>query len=169
MRRVSQGIEDVVEPVVTGLGYEFVGAHFGQGENGQTLRVFIDTENGVVVEDCVAVSRQLSAVLDVEDTIKSAYQLEVSSPGLDRPLFTAQQFEKQIDEVVKVKMASAVDGRRNFKGRLVEVKNDTVLVEVDGIDYALPVDDIEESHLVANFKTSGKKSGGKHAADRKGQ
>lgn len=163
MRRVSHGIEEVIEPVVTGLGYEYVGAQFGQGENGQTLRVFIDTENGVVVEDCVAVSRQLSAVLDVEDTIKSAYQLEVSSPGLDRPLFTAPQFEKQIEEVVRVKMASAVDGRRNFKGRLVEVKNDTVLVEVDGIDYPLPVDDVEEAHLVANVKANGKQSGGKKA------
>ncbi len=152
MRRVSRGIEDVIEPVVSGLGYEFVGAQFGQAENGQTLRVFIDTENGVVVEDCVAVSRQLSAVLDVEDTIKSAYQLEVSSPGIDRPLFTAQQFALQVNEDIKVKMASAVDGRRNFKGRLVEVKNDNVLVEVDGIDYELPVDNIEEAHLVANFK-----------------
>jgi len=151
MRRVSPGIESVVEPVVSGLGYEFVGAQFGQAENGQTLRVFIDTENGVVVEDCVAVSKQLSAVLDVEDTIKSAYQLEVSSPGIDRPLFTASQFLRQIEEVVKVKMAVAVDGRRNFKGQLVSVGDDEVTVEVDGIDFNLPVGDIEEAHLVANI------------------
>ncbi len=164
MRRVSRGIEDVIEPVVSGLGYEFVGAQFGQAENGQTLRVFIDTEHGVVVEDCVAVSRQLSAVLDVEDTIKSAYQLEVSSPGIDRPLFTAAQFAEQMKQVVKVKMAVAVDGRRNFKGRLIEVKNDAALVEVDGIDYTLPVEDIEEAHLVANFAESNKKSGGKSGA-----
>lgn len=151
MRRVSPGIETVIEPVVSGLGYEYVGAQFGQAENGQTLRVFIDTENGVVVEDCVAVSKQLSAVLDVEDTIKSAYQLEVSSPGIDRPLFTANQFTEQKNEVVKVKMAVAVDGRRNFKGRLVDVENDAAIVEVDGIDYALPVSDVEEAHLVAKL------------------
>ncbi len=151
MRRVSPGIEEVIEPVVSGLGYEYVGAQFGQAENGQTLRVFIDTENGVVVEDCVAVSKQLSAVLDVEDTIKSAYQLEVSSPGVDRPLFTAEQFAKQLNEVIKVKMAAAVDGRRNFKGRLVEMNNDKAVIEVDGIDYALPVGDVEEAHVVANF------------------
>ena len=155
MRRVSPGIESVIEPVVTGLGYEFVGAQFGQAENGQTLRVFIDTDNGVVVEDCVAVSKQLSAVLDVEDTIKSAYQLEVSSPGIDRPLFTSDQFARQVEEVVKVKMIAAVDGRRNFKGRLIEVKNEQVLVEVDGIDYSLPVMDIEEAHIVANISKSG--------------
>jgi len=151
MRRVSPGIETVIEPVVSGLGYEFVGAQFGQGENGQTLRVFIDTENGVVVEDCVAVSKQLSAVLDVEDTIKSAYQLEVSSPGVDRPLFTVSQFSEQKNEVVKVKMAVAVDGRRNFKGRLVDVENEAAIIEVDGIDYALPVSDVEEAHLVAKL------------------
>jgi len=151
MRRVSPGIETVIEPVVSGLGYEFVGAQFGQGENGQTLRVFIDTENGVVVEDCVAVSKQLSAVLDVEDTIKSAYQLEVSSPGVDRPLFTVSQFSAQKNEVVKVKMAVAVDGRRNFKGRLVDVENEAAIIEVDGIDYALPVSDVEEAHLVAKL------------------
>lgn len=151
MRRVSPEIESVIEPVVSGLGYEFVGAQFGQAENGQTLRIFIDTENGVVVDDCVTVSRQLSDVLDVEDTIKSAYQLEVSSPGLDRPLFTARQFSQQLNEVIKVKMAVAADGRRNFKGRLIEVKDNNVLIEVDGIDYNLPVTDIEEAHLVANI------------------
>jgi len=161
MRRVSPGIEAVIEPVVTGLGYQFVGAQFGQAENGQTLRVFIDTDNGVVVEDCVAVSKQLSAVLDVEDTISSAYQLEVSSPGIDRPLFTAAQFAEQEGETIKVKMAVSVDGRRNFKGRLIEVKNEAALVEVDGIDYSLPVADVEEAHVIGQFPKSGRNKSGK--------
>ena len=159
MRRVSPGIESVIAPVVSGLGYDFVGAQFGQAENGQTLRVFIDTENGVVVEDCVTVSKQLSAVLDVEDTIKSAYQLEVSSPGIDRPLFTVTQFSQQLTEIIKVKMAAAVDGRRNFKGRLIAVEEDSLLIEVDRIDYNLPVSDIEEAHLVANLSKSKAGSG----------
>jgi len=156
MRRVSREIESVIEPVVTGLGYEFIGAQFGQAENGQTLRIFIDVdnENGIVVEDCVAVSRQLSAVLDVEDSIASAYQLEVSSPGIDRPLFTPDQFQRQVNETIKVKMAVAVDGRRNFKGRLISVKDESALVEVDGIDYQLPVTDIEEANVVAEFPTN---------------
>lgn len=165
MRRVSPGIEAVIEPVVTGLGYEFVGAQFGQAENGQTLRIFIDVDNdeGIVVEDCVTVSKQLSAVLDVEDTIASAYQLEVSSPGIDRPLFTEAQFKRQVNETIKVKMAVAVDGRRNFKGRLIDVQNESALIEVDGIDYQLPVNDIEEAHLVAHFPKSGPgKSGKRH-------
>jgi len=149
MQRAAPSVVGVIEPVVVGLGYIYVGAEFGQAENGQTLRVYIDTENGVVLEDCVAVSKQLSAVLDVEDTIKSAYQLEVSSPGLDRPLFTEGQFAEQLNEVVKIKMAVGVDGRRNFKGRLVEVGSGDVTVEVDGIDYTLPTLDIEQAHLVA--------------------
>jgi len=159
MRRVSPGIESVIAPVVTGLGYEFVGAQFGQAENGQTLRVYIDTENGVVVDDCVVVSKQLGSVLDVEDTIKSAYQLEVSSPGIDRPLFTAKQFAQQLNEDVKVKMAVAVDGRRKFKGQLVAVEDDSVTIEVDGIDYILPVSDIDEAHLIANISKSKTGSG----------
>lgn len=150
MRRVSPVVEAVIEPVVSGLGYQFVGAQFGQAENGQTLRVFIDTDNGVVVEDCVAVSKQLSAVLDVEDTIKSAYQLEVSSPGVDRPLFSKEQFATQIKKLIRAKMAVGVEGRRNFKGRIIEVTNDEVVVEVDGIDYALPIGDIEEANLVTS-------------------
>ncbi len=160
MRRASQAVVNVIEPVVTGLGYELVGAQFGQGENGQTLRIFIDTDNavGVVVEDCVLVSKQLSAVLDVEDTIKTAYQLEVSSPGVDRPLFTQSQFEEQLNEIVRVRMEVAVDGRRNFKGQLVAVENDNAIVEVDGIDYTLPVSEIEQAHLVADLKKlAGKK------------
>lgn len=151
MRRVSAAIEAVIEPVVSGLGYEFVGAQFGQAENGQTLRVFIDTAEGISVDDCVAVSHQLSAVLDVEDTIKSAYQLEVSSPGIDRPLFTDAHFESQIGETVKAKMSVAVDGRRNFKGQLVQVNKDEAVIEVDGIDYTLPISDVEEAHVVANL------------------
>ncbi len=159
MRRVSSAIETVIEPVVSGLGYEYVGAQFGQAENGQTLRVFIDTENGVVVEDCVAVSKQLSAVLDVEDTIKSAYQLEVSSPGIDRPLFTEAQFAQQLNEMVKVKMSSSASGRRNYKGLLVGAADNTMTVEVDGIDYQLSIDEVEEAYLLADFRkpVTGKK------------
>lgn len=153
MQRASPVIVAVVEPVVTGLGFDFVGAEFGQAENGQTLRIYIDTErkSGIVIEDCAAVSRQLNAVLDVEDTIKSAYQLEVSSPGVDRPLFTEPQFAAQLNETVRVKMAAGVGGRRNFKGRLVRAEAGMATVEVDGIDYELLLDDIDEANLIGRI------------------
>ena len=133
------------------MGYEFIGAEFGQAENGQTLRVYIDKSEGIVLDDCAVVSRQLNAVLDVEDTIKSAYQLEVSSPGIDRPLFTEEQFRDQLKEVIRVKMADGVDGRRNFKGELVAVNTGVVTVEVDGLDYELPLDDIDQAYVVGRL------------------
>ena len=151
MQRASPQVVSVVEPVVTGLGYELLGAEFGQAENGQTLRVYIDKPEGIVMEDCASVSRQLNAVLDVEDTIKSAYLLEVSSPGVDRPLFVEAHFAAQIGEQVKVKMADSVGGRRNFKGQLVAVEHANAVVEVDGIDYDLPIDDIEQAHLIGRL------------------
>jgi len=147
MQRASAPVVNVIEPVVTGLGYELVGAEFGQAENGTTLRVYIDKPAGIVMEDCAAVSRQLNAVLDVEDTIKSAYLLEVSSPGVDRPLFTDEHFSAQIGEEVRVRMTEGVDGRRNFKGELIAVKDGLATVEVDGLDYDLPINDVEQAHV----------------------
>ena len=151
MQRASALVVSVVEPVVTGLGYELVGAEFGQAENGQTLRVYIDKPEGIVMEDCATVSRQLNAVLDVEDTIKSAYLLEVSSPGVDRPLFTEAHFAAQVGEQIRVRMADGVNGRRNFKGTLVAVENEHAVVEVDGLDYELPLPDVEQAHLIGRL------------------
>ncbi len=151
MQRVAPTIQAVVEPVVTGLGYEYVGAEFGQAENGTTLRVYIDTPKGVEVDDCATVSRQLSAALDVDDVIATAYLLEVSSPGLDRPLFSENQFAQQVGETIKARTITAHDGRRNFKGVLVAVEDGTAIVEIDGIDYTIPIDDVEQANLIAKF------------------
>ncbi len=147
MQRASAPVLQVIEPVVTGLGYELVGAEFGQAENGVTLRVYIDKPEGILMEDCAAVSRQLNAVLDVEDTIKTAYLLEVSSPGVDRPLFTEAHFAEQIGEEIRVRMTDGVNGRRNFKGKLLAVGDGKATVEVDGLDYELPVIDVEQAHV----------------------
>lgn len=154
MRRVSESVAQVLEPVVVGLGYELLGAQLGQAENGHTLRVYIETDraDGIQIDDCAKVSRQLSAVLDVEDVIDAAYQLEVSSPGLDRPLFDEQHFIEQKGETIKVKMSMGVDGRRNFTGEVIAVDNNVVTVEVDGLDYDLPVADVEWAHLVGKIK-----------------
>lgn len=151
MQRASAQVVSVIEPVVSGLGYELLGAEFGQAENGQTLRVYIDSPAGIVMDDCAAVSRQLNAVLDVEDTIKSAYLLEVSSPGVDRPLFTEAHFSAQIGEQIRVRMLEGVNGRRNFKGQLVAVENNAAVIEVDGIDYELAVEGVEQAHLIGRL------------------
>ncbi len=141
----------MLQPVIESMGYEFVGAQFGQAENGLTLRIFIDKQDGIVLDDCAAVSRQVSAALDVEDTIESAYLLEVSSPGIDRPLFTAEQFGQQVGQAIKVKMNVMVLGRRNFTGELLAVEDQLLVIDVDGQDYELPVADIESARLEVNF------------------
>ncbi|MBX2885120.1 MAG: ribosome maturation factor RimP [Granulosicoccus sp.] len=151
MQRASSQVVSVVEPVVTGLGYELLGAEFGFAENGQTLRVYIDKPQGINMDDCATVSRQLNAVLDVEDTIKSAYQLEVSSPGVDRPLFTHAHFAAQIGEQVKIKMRQGPEGRRHYKGTLTAVDGDSAVVLVDGVNYSLSIDEVEQANLIGQL------------------
>ncbi len=161
MRRASIDIVEKLEPIVSGLGYEFIGAEMGQTENGQTLRIYIDKPEGIDVEDCATVSRQINAVIDVEETngkalISSAYLLEVSSPGVDRPLFTAAQFAQHIAQTVKIKLLAGVEGRRNFKGKLISVDDEHAVVEVDGLDYTIPLSDIAEAYLLSAVKLSRK-------------
>ena len=161
MRRAPDAIARVVAPVVTGLGYGYVGAEYGQAENGRTLRVYIDTEReeGILIEDCVAVSRQLDAVLDVEDPIGEPYQLEVSSPGVDRPLFDAAQFAAAAadGEEARVRLLAGVDGRRNYRGTLLGVEGERVSIEVDGEVHELPLADVERAHVIGRIERGKKR------------
>ena len=140
------------EPVVESMGYELVGVEFqGAGGHG-TLRVYIDREEGVSLDDCAAISHQISGILDVEEPIKQAYDLEISSPGIDRPLFKLADFERFVGNTAKIKMAVALEGRKNFKGRLQGVADDRMIViEVDGEDFRLPYADIARANLVGEF------------------
>lgn len=151
MRRASNAIRATVEPVVTGLGYELVGVEHGGGPGNGLLRVYIDTEQGVTVDDCATVSEALSAALDVEDPIREAYTLEVSSPGVNRPLFERADFERFTGSRVFVRLERELDGRRRFKGLLQRVEADEIVVEVDGRDWRLPLDGVEEAHLIVEI------------------
>jgi ribosome maturation factor RimP len=141
----------LLEPGVKALGFELVDVEFAGGSGRATLRIFIDGPQGVTVDDCADVSRQLSAILDVEDPIVGAYSLEVSSPGLDRPLVTAADFTRFKGETVKIQMVEALDGRKRFKGRLVEVAGDRVVVDVDNERFELAIEGIERARLVPQF------------------
>jgi ribosome maturation factor RimP len=141
----------ICEPVVTGAGYELVDLSYLREQHGWVLRVFVDHPKGVGFDDCEAVSRELSAVLDVSDPLPQAYGLEVSSPGIDRPLRTAEHFRAQIGSVAKVVLAHGLDGRCNFKGELVAVEPDAVVVNVDGTQFHLPLADIDSAKLVPNW------------------
>jgi ribosome maturation factor RimP len=134
------------------MGYEVVGVELaGSGTRGRLLRVYIDREDGITVDDCAAVSHQLSGVLDVEDPIREHYTLEVSSPGLDRPLFTAAHFERFTGHPVKVRLARLVDKRRKLKGVLQGVRGEAVLIELEGQVLEIPLADIESARLVPEF------------------
>jgi ribosome maturation factor RimP len=112
------------------------------------LRIYIDKEAGVTIDDCSDVSHQVSGILEVEDPIREQYTLEVSSPGLDRPLFTLEQFERFSGSLVKLRLYLAFEGRRNFTGRIIGVDGDAVRIEVDGESYAFRLDDIEKARLI---------------------
>ena len=146
-----QDLANLFEPVVESMGYELVGVEFVSG-GPATLRVFIDRESGVSLDDCAAISHQISGILDVEEPIAQAYDLEISSPGIDRPLFKFADFERFVGRTAKIKLNLGVLGRKNFKGELVAVESpDTIIVEVDGENYELPYSDIARANLVAEF------------------
>lgn len=130
------------------MGFQLVDVDLLGGRQHQTLRIYIDRPQGVTVDDCAGVSRQLSAILDVEDPFPGSYTLEVSSPGLDRPLVTPDDFRRFQGEVVKVRLQRAMDGRRNFTGRLVETTPENIVVEVDRERFRLPLAAIERARLV---------------------
>ncbi|WP_437881611.1 ribosome maturation factor RimP [Pseudomonas sp. LRF_L74] len=144
-------LQALLAPVVESLGYECWGIEFlSQGKH-SILRVYIDHANGILVEDCEAVSRQVSGVLDVEDPITTEYSLEVSSPGMDRPLFTLEQFSAHAGEQVKIKLRSPFEGRRNFQGLLRGVEEQDVVVQVDDHEYLLPIELVDKANIVPTF------------------
>ncbi len=147
-----QDLTPLFEPVVESMGYELVGVEFLGGDSYGTLRIYIDREQGVSLDDCAAISHQISGILDVEEPIRQAYDLEVSSPGIDRPLFKLADFERFTGETAKIKLAIALEGRKNFKGRLQGVADAKVIkIEVDGEEFSLPFADIARANLVGEL------------------
>ena len=143
-------IHELLEPGADALGYELVAVELTGGDT-SIVRVYIDTPNGVTVTDCSKASRQFSAILDVEDPISNRYTLEVSSPGMDRPLAKPEHFKKVVGDEVKIKMATLVDGRRRFTGQLVEATDEFAVVEVDGEQTELSYDEMDRARLVPVF------------------
>jgi ribosome maturation factor RimP len=149
-----QGIIRVLaEDLLANLGYELVDLEFSQNDEGSLLRLFIDKKGGVTLDDCTHVSRMFGALLDVEDPISGRYNLEISSPGLNRPLRRFKDFNSRLGETVKVTLARPLDGRRRFKGVLQAVSEDplTVTVKVDGEEYIVPLDEDSKCNLVYKF------------------
>ena len=148
MKSSAEKVTQLIEPTVQALDLELWGIeHASQGKY-SVLRIFIEREAGVTIDDCERVSRQVSAIFDVEEPIAGEYTLEVSSPGIDRLLFTPQQFQRYRGEEVSVRMRTPVDGRRKFKGTLTDIVDDIIHIQVDGSDFELPHGDIEKANIV---------------------
>jgi len=151
VRQIPAHIQAVIAPVVESLGCELVGIEYGRQGNRGLLRVYIDKEDGVGVTDCQRVSHQLSGVLDVEDVIKEQYQLEVSSPGLERPLYTLEHFARFAGHKVKLTLVSPIEGQRRFKGVLQGVEDGQVIVNIGENELVLSLNAIDKANLIHEF------------------
>ena len=141
----------LLQPLVEDLGYEFVGLERSSNPKNPVLVVYIDTPDGIAVEDCERVSREVAALLDVEDPIPGQYRLEVSSPGLDRPLFTLEHFEQFTGEVAQISLYAPQDGRRKCKGEILGTDVGQVKIDQDGVEVTLPLDNIAKARLVPDY------------------
>lgn len=147
----SKRLNAILQPLVEDLGYEFVGLEYNANPKNSVLVLYIDKPDGIQLDDCEAVSREVAALLDVEDPIPGHYNLEVSSPGLDRPLFTVAQFERFKGEQVQLTAFAPVNGRRKFKGMILGAADSTVRLEQDGSEVALDFGNIAKARLVPNY------------------
>ena len=136
---------------VEALGHKLWGLEYIQAGKHSILRLYIDNEKGIFIEDCAETSRQVSAVMDVEDPISTEYTLEVSSPGVDRPLFTAEQYQLYVGETVKVQLTMPVAGSRNLKGTVIGVEGQMLTLSVDGNELIIALDNIRKGNLIAKF------------------
>lgn len=160
----TQALAQRFSAVLADLGLECMGVEFMPSQGQGTLRVYLDIPQDdaaggerreVGIEDCEAASRELSALLDVEDPIPGHYVLEVSSPGIDRPLFTAAQFARVLGQEVKVLLRVPLDGRRRLRGKLVAVEGERISLEVDGKSFAFEHAQVESANVVPDWMALG--------------
>lgn len=161
---LEKRIADIIEPVIVDMGYELVRVKMTNVNDEATLQIMVehkDDAKQISVDDCENVSNAVSAILDVEDPIASAYSLEVSSPGIDRPLTRLKDFVKYAGLEAKVELDDPLAERKRFRGRLDGVAGNDVLIHVDGVDYKVPFVSISRAKLVMNDDLIAK-SGGRH-------
>jgi len=151
-------LQELLEPGAEALGFEVLAVEMTGGSGQGTMRVYIDGPEGVTVDDCARASHQFSAILDVEDPIPGQYTLEVSSPGLDRPLTKARHFRAVIGQQIRVRTDTAIEGRKRFRGRLQDADEERLEMEVDGETYRIPLSRVAKARLVPELEEFGEKS-----------
>jgi len=154
--------ERLLAPVIATEGYRLLLCEYVGGGRGRILRVYIEREDDVpvAVADCIRVNNLVTDILDVEDFIPTAYNLEVSSPGVERPLKRTEHFDAVVGKTIRIKSWEPIVGRRNWLGELVSVDDDILTVEVDGEDHRIPIPAIERANLVYKPPQKGQKKGG---------
>lgn len=153
MSRSQDKFTKLLAPAVEGLGYELVGIeHLPMGKH-SVLRIYIDSPNGITVKDCSDVSHQVSGVLEVEEPIKGQFTLEVSSPGIDRPLFTLEQFKQFVGSNVKLKLYHSIEGQRKISGLIESVEGEDIkVVDTDSNNtFELQIDDIDKANIISEL------------------
>ena len=141
-------VTELIDTTIQVLGLDLWGVELLQQGKYSLLRIYIEREEGVTIEDCEKVSRQVSALLDVEDPIAGEYTLEVSSTGMDRPLFSIEHYLKYVGSEVDLKLRRPINGRRKFKGQIIKISGDIVGLLVEGSEYSLEFSDIEKASIV---------------------
>jgi ribosome maturation factor RimP len=147
MAMKEQQLSELLGATIEAMGFELWGIEYLSQGRHSLLRIYIEAEAGITVEDCAAVSQQVGSVLDVEDPISGEYTLEVSSPGMDRLLFRLDQYQAYIGEVVELRLRTPFEGRRKFKGVLTGIEGEDVVVRVDDHEYLLPHSAVEKARI----------------------
>lgn len=147
MSQIEQELMELLEPAVAAMGCELIGIIYRGSPKNALLRLYIDKPGGVDLDDCTRVSHHVSGVLDVEDPIRTSYTLEVSSPGLDRPIFKPSDYNRFAGERVRLRLQPPLDGRRRLAGVLRGLRGDMVVVEENGIEINVPLSQIDKANL----------------------
>ena len=147
----NQKIHDLLDPEITAMGFELLGIELSNSGSASFLRIYIDKSEGINIDDCVLVSQQLTGLLDVNNPIKGKYNLEVSSPGLDRPLFTDEQLKKHIGQIVMIKLHEKYKGKRRIIGKIEAVEDLEIVIKCNENKESIPLDLINKANLVAKF------------------
>lgn len=161
MKQAPEHLIALIEPIVTGLGYECVGIEYHPHPNNGILRVYIDKAGGILVEDCSKVSHQLSGMLDVEDPIPGNYQLEISSPGEDRPFFKLSQFADFAGSTVKINLFKAIQNRKKITGVIQKVDNELIYIMEGETLFEIPFQAMSKARLVPDYLIANGEHGGK--------
>lgn len=151
MKQAAATLRDRIATLIQAMGYEFIGCEWTQQNRSKILRIYIDKDQGITLENCSHVSRQVGAMLDVDEPLLGEYSLEISSPGIDRPLFEIAHYQKQIGQRIKLRLRTPIDGKRNLVGTLSRIEGEQIYLLVNAMEIVIPFSTIEKANVIADI------------------